>query len=377
MGVKVGDTVKARLPQRYTVSTGAALVKQNVTDRTVDIAITDQKHVGIEFSAWSQTLEVNDYRKRYIDPATDAIVNDIDSTGLTRMTKKVFWTVGTPAVIPGSTGTLPQAANQVYGNAGVKLDNAAVPVDDRVAILSPAMHSYLANANNTVFNPAAAISDAFRKGMFASNVMGVDKWYKDQNVYTHTVGTLGGTPLINGANQTGASIVTDAWTSAVAVRLNEGDIIQFAGVYAVNPQSYASTGQLQDFTVLADASSDGSGNLTVSISPSIITSGAFQTVTGSPADNAAVTTFSHASTYAAASTPQGLIYHPDSFALVMADLVLPGGLWVAERISNKALGVAIRFLKGHNIDTDQTAARVDVAYGWAAVRAEMACRISS
>jgi hypothetical protein len=124
-----------------------------------------------------------------------------------------------------------------------------------------------------------------------------------QNVQTHTFGPRGGTPLVNGAAQNVAytaakdtttvpgsqSLITDGWTAAAASRVKQGDVFTIANVYAVNPVTKAVLPYLQQFTVLADGSSDGSGNLTLSIAPAIITSGAFQTVDSAPADNAALT----------------------------------------------------------------------------------------
>ena len=375
-GAKMGDTVKARLPQRYIVNKGAALVIQDANDRTVDITITDQANVGIQFNSASLTLDVDSYRERYIAPAVEALVNTVDYDGLSRMYKKVFLTVGTPAVVPGSTGTLPQAANDVYLGAGVRLSEQAVPKPWK-AMLTPNMHAYLVSANTGLFSPAADVGKRWKSGQFGEMALGVDQWFMDQNVATHTVGALGSTPLINGAAQTGSSLTADGAGGAVTNYFLEGDVIQLAGVRSVNPMSYQSTGRLLDFVVTANVTSDGSGNLTIPIYPAITTSGALQTVTASPADNAAITTFGHASTYAAAITPQGLLYHQDAFALVMADLELPGGLWVAERISNKALGISVRFLKDYNIMSDQSPARLDLLYGWSAVRQELACRIAS
>lgn len=378
-GAKVGYTVNARLPQRYTVNKGQALNIQGVTDNIVPITLTDQANVGIEFSTSSLTMEVDDYQKRYISPAVDALVNVMDFDGLSRMYKKTFYTVGTPGVVPGSTGTLPQAANDVYLGAGVKLSNAAIPADGRVAMLTPNMHAYLASANVALFNPAGQISEQYKTGMFGREALGVAEWFMDQNVATHTVGALGGTPTVNGGSQTGASIITQAWSNSITNILLEGDVVQFAGVYSINPMNYQSTGVLMDFTVTANCTSSAAGAVTIPISPNLIpvSSGAFATCSGSPATSAAVTTFRHASTYANVLTPQGLVYHPDAFACVMADLELPGGVWVAERISNKQLGVAIRFVKDYNVMSDQSPARLDILYGWAAVRPEMACRVCS
>lgn len=375
-GAKVGDTVKARMPQRYQVTKGQQLVKTAVEDRTRDITLTDQAHVGIEFSSASLAMHVDMYRERYIAPAVDALVNTVDFDGLDRMYKATFMSVGTPAVVPGSTGTLPFAANQVYGAAKVKLDEGAVPPGGRVAVLSSNMHMYLATAQALVFNPGEQVSKFFKTGQFGGKALGADKWFMDQNVATHTVGALGSTPLIAGANQTGSSLTGDGAGGTVTGYFKKGDVIQLAGVYSINPLNYQSTGRLQDFVVTSDVDA-AAGALTIPIYPSLTISGNYQTVTGSPADNAAITTFGHASSYAGLQTPQGLMYHPDAYALVMADLPLPGGIWVSERISNKELGISVRFLKDYSIESDASPARVDLLYGWAAVRPELACRISS
>ncbi len=113
-----------------------------IQDQTVDVTITDQKNVGFEFGAWSLTLEVDDYMERYVSPAVDALVNEVDYTGLARMYTATAKAVGTPGVIPGSTGTLPQAANRPYLDAVVKLQEAAVP-SPYCAVIDSDMHSYL------------------------------------------------------------------------------------------------------------------------------------------------------------------------------------------------------------------------------------------
>jgi len=376
-GGKVGYTVNARLPQRYTVTKGQALTIQGANDVIVPITLTDQANVGIEFSSASLTMEVDSYKDRYIFPAVDSLINQMDLDGLERMAQATYHHVGTPGVVPGSTGTAPQNAVDVYLGAGVRLSENAIPVENRCACLSPNMHAFLVSATVGLFNPTSDIAAQYRHGQFGARALGVDEWYMDQNVNSHTVGALGGTPLVNGASQTGASIITDGWSNSITGVVKKGDILTFASVNSVNPLGYQDTGRLRTFVVTADADSDGSGNATISISPSITTTGALKTVTGSPADNAVILIFGHASTYASTVTPQGLVYHPEAYACVMADLVKPGGLEVSERISNSELGVSVRFVKDYAIMTDQSPARLDVLYGWKAVRPEFGCRVSS
>jgi hypothetical protein len=77
-------------------------------------------------------------------------------------------------------------------------------------------------------------------------------------------GTGAGTPLVNGAGQTGSSLISDGW-SASQVVLRAGDYL------AVN-------GELK--MVTADVTSNGAGQATIAFKPSL---------RASPADNAALT----------------------------------------------------------------------------------------
>ena len=82
-------------------------------------------------------------------------------------------------------------------------------------------------------------------------------------------GAGGGSPLVNGASQSGTSLVTDGWTAAAAVRMKAGDCFTVAGLDVL-------------FRATADISSDGSGNATITIEPPIVAG-------SSPANNAALT----------------------------------------------------------------------------------------
>jgi hypothetical protein len=134
---------------------------------------------------------------------------------------------------------------------------------------------------------------SYREGEIGK-IGGIDT-YMSQNAPTFTTGPFGGTPLINGASQnttydtTGANtqtLITDGWTAAAAARVVAGDVFTIAGVFDVNPVTKATLPILKQFVVKANGSSDGSGNLTLTIAPQIITSGAFQTVFGGSGDNA-------------------------------------------------------------------------------------------
>jgi hypothetical protein len=168
---------------------------------------------------------------------------------------------------------------------------------------------------------------------------------------------------VNGASQTGSTVTVQTGTATFA----KGDVITFAGVNRVHPESKADTGVLQQFVVTA-AYAGGAGN--IAISPAIVPTGARQNVTASPANAAAVTKFGAASSV---YRPSGL-FHKDAFAFATADLILPPKK-DAHRESFD--GISMRFVSDYNIQTDTLPARIDVLYGFKTIRPQLAVRVLS
>lgn len=362
-GAKIGSVVNVRKPPRYVGRTGAAISVEDATETQVPVALTKQYGVDISFTSQELTLSIDDFSRRFIKPAVARIANEIDFDGL-QLYRTVANSVGTPGTVPNALLT--------YLDAGVALNNNATPMDgERSIVLNPRMEATIVDTLKGLFQSSTQIKQQYEKGQMGTAI-GFD-WYMDQNVAVHTVGPLGGTPLVNGAAQTGSNLVTDGWTAAAALRLRAGDVFTIAGVFGVNPQNRQTTGALQQFVVTANVSSDGAGNATIPIFPAIVTSGAFQTVTGSPADNAAITVIGAANTV----TPQGLAFHKDAFTFVSADLQMPRGVDMAARVSDPQTGISIRMVRAYNISTDQFPCRLDVLYGWKELYPENACRIAS
>jgi hypothetical protein len=362
-GAKIGDTVNIRKPVRYVGRNGQGLSVENSVESSVPLTLSNQWGCDISFSTKDMTLSVDQFADRFLKPAIASVANAIDYAGM-QLYRDVYNTVGTPGTTPSALST--------YLDAGVKMDNEAAPRDgQRAVVLNPQGQATIVGNLTTIFNPNKTISDQYLEGTMGSAVG--FKWSMDQNVATHTVGALGGTPLVNGTTVSGATtLVTDGWTAAAATRLRRGDVFTIAGVFAVNPQNRQSTGQLRQFVATADAASDASGNLTVSISPAIISSGQYQTVTALPADNAAITVLGAANTV----TPQNMAFHRDAFTFATADLLLPGGVDMAARKRNSNLNVSMRMVRAYDINTDRLPARIDVLGGWATLRPELACRIA-
>lgn len=363
-GAKIGTTLNVRLPPRYTVSTGQALSVQNFVETQVPVVLNRQLHVDVEFSSQELLLNIDDFSTRVLKPAISALANEIDRLGLQQY-NTVYNIVGTPATIPSAILT--------YLQAKAFLDEEAAPVDDqRSIVVGPRMEITIVDALKALFHESTQIDQGYLKGRMG--VAAGFTWLMDQNVPTHTVGTQGGTPLVNGAGQSGATIDLDGWTGSVTNVLRQGDVFTIAGVNAVNPQSRVSTGQLRRFVVTANQNSTAAGaTADVPISPSITASGAQQTVDSTPADNAAITVVGAS----AAAGPQGLAFHRDAFTCAAADLPLPKDVDMGARKSDEQLGLSIRLIRKYDINTDQWPTRMDSLIGWATLRPELAVRIAS
>jgi hypothetical protein len=207
--------------------------------------------------------------------------------------------------------------------------------------------------------------------------------YENQSLALHTVGVATGTPLVNGASQdttyaaSGDSntqtIITDGWTNSTANILLAGDVITFAGVNSVNRKTRQDTGDLQTFSVVADATSGAStGPATLTITPAMIISGPYQTVTAAPADGAAIVVKTGAG---GSSHKQNLAFHPNAITLAMAPLDLPEDGATASRESFG--NISIRAVRQYDITNDQTVYRFDILYGVKAQNADFAVRTTS
>jgi hypothetical protein len=372
-GAKIGTVLNIRKPARYAGRVGQGLSIEDATETQVPLTLTTQRGVDIAFTSQDLALSVDDFSDRFIRPALANVANNVDFDGLQQYLN-VFNMVGTPGTIPNALLT--------YLQAGQRLDEEAAPRDDlRSLVISPAMQATIVDTLKGLFQSAQDIATQYESGKMGLSIG--FKWSMDQNVAINTVGALGGAPTVNAGGQTGTSLVTNNWTAAAAKRLLKGNVFTIGsgttGVFAVNPQSKQSTGALRNFVATADASSDGAGNMTISIAPGIIVSGPFQNVTGQtgaitgPAAGATINVQGAANT----SSPQGLAFHKDAFALGSADLPLPGGVDMAARVSDKQLGLSIRLVRAYDINTDRFPTRIDLLYGWTTLYPELACRVAS
>jgi len=361
-GAKVGDTLKVRLPNQYTVRNGSTLVAQDTTESSVDLKVQTQKGVDLNFTSIDLTMNLDDFSDRVLEPAMSVLAANIEADAMS-MYKDVY-----NEVIGAGAATF----TRVLQGRKILVDNLA-PLSGRTCNLNTQDNVDLVDALKGLFNDQTTVAKQNREG-FMGRTAGFD--FMENTLWpSHTVGSKAGTPLTNGASQSGASLITDGWTASSAI-LNRGDIFTIAGVFRVHPETKQSTGVLQLFVVtdVAGVSSNGAGQATISISPSIVGPAGNppnQNVSALPADNVAI------GVNGAGGAAHGIsmAYQKGAFAFASADMVMPRGVDFAAR--EVFDGVSMRIVRQYDINSDKFPCRLDVLYGYKTIRPQLACRLSN
>ncbi len=358
-GAKIGNTLKIREPNEYTVRTGQNLNAQDTDESSIDLVVATQKGVDMKFSSVELTLDLDDFSERILQPAMSVLAANIEADVM-----NVYKDVHNEVSDVGAAAVLRDMLN------GSKLltDNLAFGTD-RSLNLNTQDSVDLVEDLKGLFNPNSNLSSQFREGQIADRFVGYQKVFENTLWPIHSSGTDDGTGdyLVNGAGQTGAAITVDTGAGT----FKQGDIITL-GINRVHPETKADTGELQRFVVTADVSG---GATSIPISPAIVTSGAKQNVTGSPAENAPVYKRESDAATAIGSEADYRIsmgYHKDAFTFATADLVMPNGVDFAAR--EVMDGISMRIVRQYDINTDQIPARIDVLYGYKTLRPEHAVR---
>ena len=373
VGAKIGNTVNVRRPGRFIGTTGPALNVEDFNETSVPVTLSTQFHVDTQFTTQDLALSLDMFSDRVLKPAVAAIANKIDRDGLVVANANTANIVGTAGTPPTSLLT--------YLTAGAYLDSEGAPRDGRRScIVEPFTSATIVDSLKGLFVPNQKIAQQYEKGLMGTDSAGM-KWKMDQNVVSQTFGSFAGTAVC--ATTTASGFLTTGWaststitlTSTGAVSLNAGDVIQIAGVYAVNPQNRQAygTNKLRNF-VVKTAVSGTDTTLSVVVSPAVISAGQFQNVSiPTTSATAAITFFNKSGTV----SPQNIVMHRNAFTVAMADLELPEGVHFAGRASDKELGMSIRVVRQYTINNDSIPTRLDVLYGWAPLYPELACRVAA
>jgi hypothetical protein len=362
-GAKIGSALRVRQPNAYVRTQGSRVMDvQDQAEATSTITLATQDHVDMRFNSAELALSIDEISKRYIEPAVKVLVSGIEADYLAYATKRTY-NVG------GTAGTAITDLT-AFGAARAKLNHGLAPKDgNRFVQLDSVTMGAVVNGLKGLFHDGQQIKEQYREGMIG-RTGGADFFENDRcwtmtNTADVTVTTAADAAVTDGG--------TNITLASVSVASNPGMVFTIAGVYACHPETKVSLGYLQQYTVITG------GTTTQEVSPATILTGPRQNVCSATSTQLAVTAYNGTSvavTYvgnASASYPQGLMYHKEAFQFVTADLPLMDDAHKCVRRSQD--GLSLRVWQASDIRNDELLMRIDILYGFAALRPAWASRL--
>jgi len=357
-GAKIGDSLKIRLPNQYTVRSGATLSAQDTVEQSVTLQVATQKGVDLNFTSVDLTMSLDDFSKRIIEPAMSVLAASIEADAMS-----MYKDVGQSVWNGGSAATLAKVL------AGRKiLQDSLTPLNSRTANLNTQDQVDLVDGLKALFNDQPSIAKQYREGYmgrtagfdFAENTMWAAHTRGAANT-SYTTDTRTSALATDGTTYSSLTVATGSGS------INKGDVFTIANVFKVHPETKASTGILYQFVCGADYAGGGGA---VTIANPITLGGARQNVViPSTSATAAITFAGTASTAVGTS----LLYQEGAFAFATADLVMPDGVdWKAREMFD---GISMRMVRQYDINNDKFPTRLDVLYGYKTIRPQLATRL--
>lgn len=326
---KKGDTVQVRKPvlfeaNEFVEANGVTFgeVNEESVNVQLDKVLTVDKKVGSK----EMTMNINDFEVAYIMPAMKGLAQNIDAS-LAALYKDVPYSYGT-------AGTTPTALADITGTRKILNENKA-PLSPRYLVIDPDAEDKFLQLNSFTEKDKSGEGAVMREG-YLGRKYGFDI-AMDQNIASHTKGTLAGTPLTNNATAGSSIVPVDGATSNTT--LLHGDLIQIAG---------------NQYVVTADVTlASGSGN--VAIYPAL----------AADSDGDAVTVTSN--------SVSNLAFHRDAFTLV--NRPLEPAIGGAESATIDMGGLAVRVTYGYDMTYKRHMLSWDMLTGYKTIYPELACRL--
>lgn len=358
---KIGDTLRIRLPSQYVRRQGSRVMDvQDSEQQKTTLVTATQDGVDMRFNSRELALDLDSFSKLHLEPAMATLISGIESDVLQGVSKLVYHVAGTAGTPPADLAAV--------GAARAKLNQQLAPKDgNRYIQMDSVTMGGMVNGLKGLFQDSTQIKEQYREGMMGRTAMA--DFYENERIWTMTNGTdvtsvtLDTYTVVDGD----ADLTVTGFATPTA-----GMVFTIAGVYDCHPETKAAYSHLKQFTILA-----GSTSTNVLISPTIYLTGAKKNVASSTGGTAAPSTTAALVFIGAASTSyaQNLMYHKDAFTFATAELPL---MTSSEKCVRQTYdGLSLRVWQDSDIRNDELLTRIDILYGYAAIRPQWACRITS
>ena len=356
-GAKAGSDIRLMTPVEYEVRSGNNMDIKDSEEKAVTMTRSVLRGIDLKFSSSEMEQDVELFNRTKVAPAMATLASYVDNYCLDLAYKDIYQAAAIPSGNVDRVDIL---------NAGIKLDigTAQRGAGQRCTLLGPQAMGDLVNDASGLFNNATSISQQYDDGIIKVDAMGF-QFGMSNNIASHTTGTHttgSTTPVTNGAaTAESKALVTDGWANSTLI-FKQGDIFQVTGINSTNPLLKTDDGVPQNFVVTADATSDGSGNLTIAHEPAMIASGPYQNITSLPAGEIAIVPYATEGT----TYKQGLSFHKGFGAISFVDLPKPmgGGAYIERKVDD---GISMRLWIDSDIKTNTEYMRFDVLFGYKTV----------
>lgn len=356
-----GQTLRIRTPAQYTRTQGTRVIDvQDSVQTNTSLVVATQDHVAMRFNSAELAQSLDEFSKLHIEPAMAVMVSGIESDVLQGVTKQVYNTVGTAGSPPTDLAAI--------GAARAKLNQSLAPKDgNRYVQMDSVTMGGMVNGLKGLFQDSSQIKEQYREGMIGRT--GMADFYENERIWT--MSNSAGTTPVN-ANDTIADGATTFTVQTTTTAWAIGQVFTIAGVYDCHPETKAPYPSLKQFTIRATSTAT-----VLQISPTIYITGARKNVCTSAGADVSGALSGSCTLVGAASTSyaQNLMYHKDAFTFATAALPMMGGS--ASCAVKTFDGLSLRVWSDPDIRNDEMITRIDMLYGYTAIRPQWACRITS
>jgi hypothetical protein len=357
---KHGASLRVREPNQYLRRQGSRVMDvQDQAEATQTITVATQDGVDMRFNSAELIQSVNsdgafdDLSKNYIEPAMASLISGIEADYIAYATKATYQLAGTAGT--ALTDLL------VPGAARAKLNQQCAPKDGRRYVQIDSVTSGpLVNGLKGLFQDSTQIKEQYREGMIGRT--GMADWHENERIWVMPNGADVAGEINAGTLTSGITAITvDGFTAAPVA----GMVFTIEGTYDVHPETKVAYAHLKQFTVTSATTTS------ISFSPACIydTTNPRQNCSGAPTNDDDITFVGSAST----NYPQHLMYHKEAFQFITADLPLMDDAHKCVRRTQD--GVSLRVWMGSDIRNDELLLRLDILYGFSALRPQWACRM--
>lgn len=376
---KIGDTLRIRIPSQYTRRSGSRIMDvQDSVQVSTALVVATQDGVDMRFNSRELALDLDSFSELHLAPAMASLISNIDADVLSGCTKSTYnWATNLNPLVQLNVSNMSAVSSLTApGNARTRLNQSLAPKADRRFQVDSGTMANIVGGVAAYFNPSNAISEQYREGLVARTAMA--DYYENERIYN--MSNTGVTSALYSSWRITTFITTAGVNSAgvsstqlipVGSLFTLGSSLPFA-IFDVHPETKAQLPNHKQFTVVSTVFG---ATTTITFAPPIYWSGPRQNVTSVLTATSLVLS-SQILNLAGTTTvtfPTGLMYHKDAFTFATAELPL---MSASEKCVRKTYdGISLRVWQDSDIRNDELLTRIDILYGYAAIRPEWACRV--